>query len=395
MKYCVVIMDGAADLPVPGRGETCLELARTPGLDAMARAGLVGTARTVPEGMEPSSACACMSVLGYDPTIYYRGRAGIEALSMGIPVAAGEVVFRCNLVAVRDGKMLDYSAGHISNEEAGQLVSALNDALGNEKARFFPGVSYRHILRLAGQEQTLAATCTPPHDIPGQPVAGFMPTGPGSDVLRALMTRSEAVLGDHPVNVARRARGEVPASTVWLFWGTGAIPDMPPFSQQYGLRAAMTSGVDLLRGLGQMMGMTILNVPGATDGLDNNYAGQADGALQALQRHDLAVIHVEAPDEAGHGGSIDEKVEAIQRIDHEILSRLLSWHGDELRVLVMPDHPTPISTRTHNSDAVPFVLWGPGLAANGARRFTEPEGRKTGLIIDPGCNIIKTLVHGR
>ena len=157
----------------------------------------------------------------------------------------------------------------------------------------------------------------------------------------------------------------------------------------------MTSGVDLLRGLGQMMGMTILNVPGVTDGLDNNYAGQADGALQALQRHDLAVIHVEAPDEAGHGGSIDEKVEAIERIDREILSRLLAWHGDELRVLVMPDHPTPISTRTHNSDPVPFVLWGPGLAANGARRFTEAEGRKTGLIIDPGCNIIKTLVHGR
>jgi 2,3-bisphosphoglycerate-independent phosphoglycerate mutase len=336
-----------------------------------------------------------MSVLGYDPTVYYHGRAGIEARSMGVPVAPGEVVFRCNLVAVQDGKMLDYSAGHISNEEAGQLLVALNETLGNDAVQFFPGVSYRHIVRLAEQERTLEATCSPPHDIPGQPVAEFLPRGPGSGVLRALMTRSETVLRDHPVNVARRGRGDIPATTIWLFWGTGAIPDMPPFSELYGLRAAMTSGVDLLRGLAQLMGMTILHVSGATDGLDNNYAGQVEGAIAALQRHDLAVIHVEAPDEAGHGGSVDEKVEAIQRIDHQIVSRLLTWHGDDLRVLVMPDHPTPISTRTHNPDPVPFVLWGPGMAANGAGRFTEPEGRKTGLIIDPGCNIMKNLVHGQ
>jgi 2,3-bisphosphoglycerate-independent phosphoglycerate mutase len=395
MKYCVVIMDGAAGLPVPGRGGTSLEIARTPNLDAMARAGVVGTARTVPEGMEPSSACACMSVLGYDPTVYYRGRAGIEARSMGVPVAAGEVVFRCNLVALEDGRMLDYSAGHISNDEAGQLVAALNEALGNDKVRFFPGVSYRHILRLAGQEPTLAATCTPPHDIPGQPVAGFLPHGPGSDVLRGLMKQSETVLRDHPVNSARRARGDLPATTAWLFWGTGAMPDMPPFRQLYGLRAAMTSGVDLLRGLAQMMGMTVLHVPGATDGPDNDYSGQVEAALAALRGHDLAVVHVEAPDEAGHGGSIDEKIEAIQRIDGEIVGRLLTWRGDDLRVLVMPDHPTPISTRTHNPEPVPFMLWGPGLAANGASRFTEPESRQTGLIIDPGCNIINTLIHGQ
>jgi 2,3-bisphosphoglycerate-independent phosphoglycerate mutase len=394
MKYCVVIMDGAADVAVPGQGKTCLELAHTPALDAMALAGRVGMARTVPDGMEPSSACACMSVLGYDPLIYYRGRAGIEALSMGVPVAAGEVVFRCNLVAVQDGKMLDYSAGHISNEEAGRLVSALNQALGSAAVQFFPGVSYRHIARLAGHEYTLAATCTPPHDIPGQPIAGFLPKGPGSDMLLGLMKRSETVLRDHPVNVARRARGDTPATMAWLFWGTGAIPDMPPFGEVYGLKAAMTSGVDLLRGLAQMMGMTVLHVPGATDGLDNDYAGQAGAALESLRVHDLAVIHVEAPDEAGHGGSLAEKVEAVQRIDHEIVSRLLTWHGD-LRVLVMPDHPTPVPTRTHSSDPVPFVLWGPGLVANGARRFTEPEAGKTGLIIDPGCNIMKILTRGR
>ena len=278
MKYCVVIMDGAAGLPLPDHERrTCLELARTPNLDRLAREGTVGLVRTVPPGMEPSSACACMSLLGYDPVVYYRGRASIEALSMGIPVGPGEVVFRCNLVAVRDGKMLDYSAGHIASEEAAQIVATLNEKLGSERVRFYPGVSYRHILKLSGMEETLQATCTPPHDIPGQPIAEFLPKGPGSNVLLDLMRRSEAVLRDHPVNARRRSRGEVAPTTIWLFWGSGAIPQVPSFQQAYGLRAAMTSGVDLLRGLAKMMSMTILEIPGVTDGLDNDCAAQANG----------------------------------------------------------------------------------------------------------------------
>jgi 2,3-bisphosphoglycerate-independent phosphoglycerate mutase len=220
--------------------------------------------------MEPSSACACMSVLGYDPRVYYRGRAAIEARSMGIPIGQGEAVFRCNLVAVRDGQMWDYSSGHISTDEAAELIAALNESLGNDQVRFYPGVSYRHICKLKGLEETLAATCTPPHDIPGQPISQFLPKGPGSGFLRDLMSRSEAVLQNHPVNIRRRARGEVPATMLWLFWGSGQILDMPPFKQVYGLKAAMTSGVDLLRGLAQMMGMTVLDIPGVTDGLDND-----------------------------------------------------------------------------------------------------------------------------
>ena len=386
MKYCVVIMDGAADLPLPGSGKTCLELAQTPNLDRMAKSGVVGMARTVPTGMEPSSACACMSLLGYDPTVYYRGRAGIEARSMGIPVAAGEVVYRCNLVTVRDNLMADYSAGHISSEEAAQLVQALNETFGTEGIRFYPGVSYRHICKLADKDGILEAACTPPHDIPGQPIAQFLPKGRGSKMLLDFMKRSETVLKDHPVNVARRKRGLAAPTTIWLFWGTGSVPDMPPFSRLYGLKAAMTSGVDLLRGLAQMMNMTIIQVPGATDGLDNNYAGQAEGALEALKQHDLAVIHVEAPDEAGHGGLADEKIEAIQRIDRDIVGRLLT--RDDLRVLVMPDHPTPVPTRTHNPDPVPFLFWGPGFASNGASRLTEAQGKKAGLLIEPGCTIM-------
>ena len=236
MKYCVLIIDGASGLPLPERGnKTCLELAHTPNLDAMAQDGLVGLARTVPVGMEPSSACACMSVLGYDPRVYYRGRAAIEARSMGIPIGQGEAVFRCNLVAVRDGQMWDYSAGHISTDEAAELIAALNESLGNDQVQFYPGVSYRHICKLKGMETTLAATCTPPHDIPGQPISQFLPKGPGSGFLRNLMSRSEAVLQKHPVNIRRRAHGEVPATILWLFWGSGQIPDMPSFKQSMAL----------------------------------------------------------------------------------------------------------------------------------------------------------------
>ncbi len=393
MKYCVLVIDGAAGLPLPERlGRTSLELARTPNLDAMAREGLVGLCRTVPKGMDPSSACACMSALGYDPGVYYRGRSAIEAKSMGVFIEAGEVTFRCNLVAIKDGRMLDYSSGHITTSEASQLISALNENLGSDSISFYPGVSYRHILKIRGAEATLEARCTPPHDIHGRPVADFLPRGWGSELLKDLMWRSEAVLKDHPVNVKRRARGKVPANMIWLFWGSGKVPDMAPFQQVYGIRAALTSGVDLLRGLGKMMGMDILDIPGVTDGLDNDGSAQAAGALAALEDHDLVAIHVEAPDEAAHAGSVDDKVEAIQMVDREVVGSLRSWKGDSLRVLVMPDHPTPIALRTHSPEPVPFLLWGLGFRANGAERFTEAEARKTNLLLDPGYSIMSRLV---
>ena len=393
MKYCVVIMDGASGLPIQERGrKTCLELADTPNLDSMAPQGTLGTVLTVPYGMEPSSACACMSVLGYDPGTYYRGRAAIEARSMGIAIDEGDAVFRCNLVAIRDGKMGDYSAGHISTAEAQQLITALDETLGNDNIHFYPGVSYRHICKLKGRQDTLLATCTPPHDIPGKPVADFLPRGSGSELLRDLMKRSESVLRDHPVNVERRSRGDVPATSIWLFWGSGQVPEMPPFSQFYGLRAAMTSGVDLLRGLARLSGMSVLEIPGVTDGLDNDYAAQADGALAALEEHDLVVIHIEAPDEAAHEGAVDDKIEAIQSIDRDVIGRIRSWQEDDLRVLVMPDHPTPVGVRTHTADPVPFMLWGAGFTANGARRFTEEEAKSTGVFIEDGYNIMGRLI---
>jgi 2,3-bisphosphoglycerate-independent phosphoglycerate mutase len=333
-----------------------------------------------------------MSVLGYDPKVYYQGRAAIEARSMGITVDERAVVFRSNLVAVRDGKMWDYSSDHISTEEARQLIGALNQSLGNDGIHFYPGISYRHICKLTGWEDTLQATCTPPHDIPDKLIADFLPSGPRSELLRELMARSEVVLREHPVNIARRARGDIPATMLWLFWGSGPLPDMPAFKQVYGLNAALTSGVDLLRGLAQMMGVGVLDIAGVSDGLDNDYASQIAGALEALKEHDLVVIHIEAPDEAAHTGSIADKVEAIQRIDRKVVGRVRSWKGGGLRLLVMPDHSTPIQVRTHTDEPVPFMLWGDGLTANGASRFTEAEARSTGFFIEDGYNIMSRLI---
>jgi 2,3-bisphosphoglycerate-independent phosphoglycerate mutase len=393
MKYIVLIVDGAAGMPLPEHGnQTCLEMAATPNLDALAAAGSLGLVRTVPPGMEPGSACACMSVMGYDPVVYYKGRASIEAGSMGINIGRGEVVFRCNLVTVIDSVMRDYSAGHVSSEEAKELITALDAKLGNDLIEFYPGVSYRHILKLKGQEDALEAVCTPPHDISGRPVAGFLPQGKGSAVLRDLMTRSEEVLKDHPVNIARESRGELPATTIWLFWGSGPVPVMPAFREVYGLKAAMTSGVDLLRGLAKMADMIVLDIKGVTDGPDSDNVAQATGALEALKTNDLVIVHIEAPDEAGHVGDVSGKVGAIQKIDAEVVSRLRAWRGDDLRLLIMPDHPTPITVRTHTADPVPFLLWGKGIKPNGVKRFTEAEAKRTGVFIEDGYKIMGRLV---
>ena len=306
----------------------------------MVKVGRLGLARTVPPGMEPSSACACMSVMGYDPKVYYRGRSAIEAKSMRIPVGKDEIVFRCNLVSLQDGKMLSYSAGHISTPEAKELIEAVQEELGSEELHFYPGVNYRHILKIKGHQEALKANCTPPHDIANQPVAGYLPKGEGGDFLLGLMKRSEVILKDHPVNRARVAKGELPATIIWLFWGSGRIPEMPPFLKKYGLKAAMTSAVDLLRGLAIMSGIEVLEIPSVTDGPDNDFAGQGKGAMKALENHDLVFIHVEAPDEAGHAGSSDLKISAIEKIDREILGRLRNRH--DLKIMVMPDHPTPV-----------------------------------------------------
>jgi 2,3-bisphosphoglycerate-independent phosphoglycerate mutase len=326
-------------------------------------------------------------VLGYDPKVSYKGRAGIEARSMGIPIGDGEVVFRCNLVAVRDGKMWSYSSGYISTEEAHTLLDALKKTLGSDEVQFYPGVGYRHICKLRGHEETLRAECTPPHDIPEKEIAEYLPHGQGREVLLDLMERSKPVLSAHPVNRERIAREVIPATMIWLFWGSSRLPDMPSFAGKYGLKAAMTSGVDLLNGLAQLAGMEVLEIPGVTGNLDNDYTAQAKGAMAALSEFDLVVVHIEAPDEAAHDRAIDAKIEAIQKIDGEVISRLRSFPGD-IRLLIMPDHPTPIPVQTHTDDPVPFLIWGKEVKPNGAGRFTEAEAKKTGLFLDKGYTIM-------
>jgi 2,3-bisphosphoglycerate-independent phosphoglycerate mutase len=391
MKYCVLIIDGAAGLPIPDKGgQTCLELAVTPHLDRMAEEGFNGLVRTVPEGMEPSSACACMSVMGYDPKIYYKGRASIEAASMGIPVGPDEVVFRCNLVNIEDGKMRDYSAGHIDSTASAQIIDTLNEKLKDENFEFTAGVGYRHILKVKGHPEIIK-NVKPPHDIPGEQVKKYLPQGPSSDVLNKLMEKAKTELEGHPVNVDRISQGQLPATDIWLFWGSGPLPPIPSFKEAYGLSAALTSGVDLLRGLAKITGMEILDIKGVTDGADSDNVAQIDGALNALKRHDLVVVHIEAPDEAGHGGFIEEKVKAIEIIDKEVVGRMHQYSGD-LRVLVMPDHPTPVTVRTHTADPVPFLIWGKGVKANGVKRFTEAEAKSTGVFIGEGYKIMGRLI---
>jgi 2,3-bisphosphoglycerate-independent phosphoglycerate mutase len=392
MKYVVLIVDGAAGLPMPEhKNKTCLELARTPNLDALAKQATLGLARTVPPGMEPGSAVACMSVMGYNPAVYYGGRAAIEAASMGIAVGEGEAVFRCNLVNTECGVMKDYSGGHITTAEAAEIIKTLNETLGGKDKIFYPGVSYRHILKLKGHDEVLKAQCTPPHDISGKPIKEFLPQGPGKELLVDLMKRSEEVLKGHKINAARVKKGLLPITTIWLFWGCGRVPAMPSFKKTYGLTSAMTSAVDLLKGLAKMASIDILDIKGITDGPDNDNAGQAAGALKALDDHDLAIIHIEAPDEAGHGGHADVKIKAIEDIDCDVVAQLRNYAGD-LRVLVMPDHPTPIILRTHTGDPVPFLIWGKGIKNNGAARFTEAEGKKTGNFIPDGYKIMESFL---
>jgi len=396
MKYFVLIPDGAAGWPLKDRGgKTCLELAHKPNLDAMAREGYIGLARTVPDGMEPSSACACMSIMGYDPQTYFSGRGPIEAKSLGIKLADGEVAFRCNTIAVRDGTMWSFNAGHISDSESHPIIESLNRELGNERVRFHPGVGYRHICTIKDGIACLDAVCTPPHDIPEKPISQFMPQGEGSELLLELMKRSNQVLENHPVNIQRQSQGKTPASMIWLFWGGKRVPDFPPFHDRFGLNAAMTSGVGLLEGLAELTGMAVLKIPGVTDNIDNDYAAQGEGALRALEEYDVVFVHIEAPDESGHEGLTDEKIKSIEQIDELIISRLRTWNKDDLRVLIMPDHPTPIELKTHIPDPVPFVLWGPGFKSNGAESFSEQSAKKTKLYIEQAHDLIKLLIDSK
>ncbi len=392
MKHVIVILDGAAGLPLEELGgATTLEAARTPNLDALARGGLVGLAQTVPPGSEPSSSAACTSILGYDPVADYVGRGAIEAASMGIDLAEDEIALRLNTVTITDGVMTSYAAGHISTGESTAIINDLAAALDDDTYRLYPGVAYRHILVVKGHPELLECAYTPPHDISGRPVAGHLPNGPGAEMLLDYMARAKAILPNIAVNACRADTGGLAVTDVWPFWPGVRPAGLVAFSELRGVSAAMTSGVDLLNGLAVLAGIDRLEIAGVTGGSDNDYAGQADGALSALVDHDLVVIHVESPDEEGHAGDAAGKVRAIEAIDREVISRVRAC-TEEIRILAMPDHPTPVALKTHLGDAVPFVLWGPGVAQNRATGYSERAATATGVMVDPGRGVMDLLL---
>ncbi len=395
VKYVVLIIDGASGWPAAAcGGRTSLEAAYTPNLDRLAREGSVGTTANVPEGMEASSAIACMSVMGFDPSKYYAGRGPIEAAAMGIELEPGQVAMRCNLVTIVDGIMASYSAGNIPSVESAELVAALQAGLGDDRCTFFPGVSFRHICTVRDGEVFLATSFTPPHDISGRAIDGSLPHGPGAALAMDLMERSKAVLEGHPVNERRSARGKPVATQIWLFWPGARPAEMPAFAELYrGTKAALTSPVDLLKGLAVQTGVDFLQIPCVTDGPDNDYEGQMRAALAALADHDLVFVHVESPDEAGHQGDAPAKVDAIEKVDALMVPQVLeAAAAGGLRLLVLPDHPTPLEIKTHVAEPVPFLMWGPGFAANGAAAYTEEEARATGFAVAPGHLLMSTFL---
>ncbi len=363
MKYVVIVGDGMADMPLAELGgKTPLQKARTPNMDKLAREGLPGRVRTVPEGMPAGSDVANLSILGYDPREYYSGRAPLEAASIGIELEADDVAYRCNLVTLKYNRentgaiMEDYSSGHITTEEARELIMEIDRALGSEKIKFYPGTSYRHLMVWA--DGSVNIECMPPHDILGKEILDYLPVGTGEQVIRGLMQESVGILERHPVNLERAKEGKNPGNSVWL-WGQGRRPKMPTFHEKYAIKGALVSAVDLTKGLGIYAGFEILEVPGITGWIDTNYKGKADATIDALKRVDFVYLHVESPDEAGHSGSYQHKIKAIEDFDEFVVGNVMEGMKafDEYRILLLPDHPTPIALRTHTAEPVPFVLF--------------------------------------
>lgn len=395
MKHIVIIVDGSADRPREELGNlTPLQAASTPNFDRLASAGKVGLVRTVPEGFPAGSDVANLCVMGYDPHLYYTGRAPLEAASLGIELHEGDVAFRCNLVLVEDGIMKDFSAGHISTKEASILISSIEAELGDSEASFFAGLSYRHIMVSRGRG--LNATCTPPHDITGKPFDPYLPAGEDSDWLRGLMQASSRLLADHQINTERLAQKKVPANMIWL-WGQGTAPRLPRFEEKYGISGSVISAVDLVKGLGSYAGLKVVNVPGATGWLDTDYAAKGRAALAQLDERDFVYVHVEAPDEASHAGDTDAKVEAITRIDSDVLGTIMAGlkARRDYRILILPDHATPLAEMTHTRDPVPFLFYEPNIgSSDSGLKFDEASAASSGLVFEDGWKLMDWFIKG-
>ncbi|UCD70657.1 MAG: cofactor-independent phosphoglycerate mutase [Syntrophobacterales bacterium] len=405
MKYVMLVGDGMADYPLAElEGKTPLMVANTPNMDWVARNGSVGLVKTIPPGFPSGTEIANMSLLGYDPVRYFTGRGPLEAASMKISLEADDVAFRCNLVSLSGfGSqviMEDFTAGHISTEEARQIIQDIDGEMGTETIRFYPGLSYRHLMVWIGggsRKGLESLPLVPPHDIVGKGISDYLPKVGGEDGIVELLTRSQILLKEHPVNLARMENGLKPANSIWL-WGQGRRPQIPTLVEKFGIEGSVICAVDLLKGLGLYAGLKVIDVPGATGYLDTNYRGKAVYGLKELEEKDLVFIHVEAPDEAGHSGDIPKKIEAIEAFDKEVVRTILEGMREvrDYRVMVLPDHPTPIPLRTHVPDPVPFAIydsrrkrsWPEGMS------FDEDSVKGSGISIENGYQIMDILMRG-
>lgn len=397
MKYIVILGDGMADYPVDYfDGKTILEAAKKPTIDYMCRHGELGMCKTVQDGMKPGSDVANLSVMGYDTSKCYTGRSPLEAASIGVEMKDDDVTFRTNLVTLSDEEdytkktMLDYSSGEITTEESTELMKAIAAELNTDKIKFYPGISYRHLCVWNGGSTNVELT--PPHDISDRVVGDYLPKGDGADKLYEMMQASEKILRRHPVNQARIARGLNPATSIWV-WGEGTKPSVDNFYEKYGLKGAVISAVDLIKGIAKCAGMESIDVPGATGNCETNWDGKAQAALDALLRgNDFVYVHMEAPDEMGHQGKPEKKKFAVETIDNKVVKFLkdeLEVRGIDYKMLIMPDHPTPISLKTHVSDPVPYIIYDSTKTDGGSgKTYTEKNGESTGIFVEKGYTLM-------
>ena len=400
MKYAVILGDGMADYPqeILG-GKTPLDLAQKPFIDGLCKVSEVGLCKTVADGLKPGSDVANLSVLGYNPKECYTGRSPLEAASIGIALKSTDITARANLVCLSDEEnfedktMIDYSAGEITTAEAKVLIDYLAEKLNDDKYRLYSGISYRHCLVIDNGK--IAGDLTPPHDITGKPVKGHLPQSEAGKEYLRLMELSSNLLKDHPVNLARIKAGKRPANSLW-FWGEGTKPALQAFTERYGLKGAMISAVDLLKGIGKLTGMRVIEVEGATGNYDTNFQGKANAALDALKDCDFVYIHMEAPDECGHHGDAEHKIYSIEQIDGVVktIAEGLRKRGEDFSLLIMPDHPTPLNLMTHVSDPVPYILYNSTKTANcGATKYCETEALKTGIFEPSGVSLMKKFLN--
>jgi len=396
MKYIFLVPDGAADHPIEAlSGRTPLEAAEIPFMRALARKGVVGRVRTVESGFHPSSDVANLSLLGYQPAKYYKGRGPLEAANLGVKLDHSDIAFRCNLITEAEGKVRDYSAGHISDREAKILIEALNKELADDSIRFYHGTSYRNLMvyRDCAKLGLDKLTYWPPHDILGREALRHFPRGKNSALIARLMEHSRQILAEHEVNKVRLDLGENPANMIWL-WGCGTNPSMPLFSDKFGLSGGVISAVDLIKGIGRLIGLKVPDVSGATGYYDTNYLGKAHAALDILKNDDFVFIHVEATDEAGHNGDLRAKLACLERIDKMIVGTLMQELTGDYRILIAPDHPTPVAKRTHTAEPVPFLISGTGIGAGGFLGFSEQDAAASEVYFERGWELIEYLFKG-